>query len=137
MQFQVPQFIEVEDKIVGPFSWKQFIYMLGGVGISYIIYKTVPLFLGIFLIIPTLALAGALTFVKVNGRPFIAALESWINYALGSKLYVWKKPVPKKKEVVEAPTSANDPLLNIPKISRSKLKDISWSLDVLDVNKKG
>jgi hypothetical protein len=135
MQFQVPQFIEVEDKIVGPFSWKQFIYMLGGIGISYIIFKTVPLFIGIFLIIPILALAGALTFVKVNGRPFIFALESWMNFSMGSKLYVWKKPVPKKKEVEAVAANTNDALLNIPKISRSKLKDISWSLDVLDIKK--
>jgi len=136
MQFQVPQFIEVEDKIIGQFSWKQFIYMLGGVGISYIIYKIVPLFLGIFLIIPVLSIAGALTFVKVNGRPFISVLESWINYVLGSKLYVWKKPVPKKKDIEKNIEITNDTLLNLPKISRSKLKDISWSLDVLDASKK-
>jgi len=32
MRFEVPQFIEVEDKIFGPFTWKQFIYLMGGEG---------------------------------------------------------------------------------------------------------
>ena len=35
MQFQVPQFLDVEDKIVGPFTIKQFIYLAGGVGMGY------------------------------------------------------------------------------------------------------
>jgi hypothetical protein len=29
MEYQVPQFIEVEDKIFGPLTWKQFIYWVG------------------------------------------------------------------------------------------------------------
>lgn len=138
MQFQVPQFIEIEDKIIGPFSWKQFIYMLGGLGLAYIFYKTLPFLIALLLIIPTLSLAGALTFVKINGRPFIFVLEAWFNYAFQSKLYVWKKPEPKKKE--EAVSTPNDPaggLLGnpVPKVSTSKLKDLSWSLDVLDLEK--
>ncbi|TSC61742.1 MAG: SsrA-binding protein, partial [Parcubacteria group bacterium Athens0416_74] len=32
MQFQVPQFIEVEDKIVGPLTFKQFVFIAGGLG---------------------------------------------------------------------------------------------------------
>ena len=39
MQFQVPQFIEIEDKIIGPFTVKQFIYLVGGAGMDFIILK--------------------------------------------------------------------------------------------------
>ena len=42
MQYQVPQFIDVEDKIFGPFTFKQFIYMIGGIALSYIIYRFIP-----------------------------------------------------------------------------------------------
>lgn len=137
MQFQVPQFIEVEDKIVGPFSWKQFIYMLGGLGLSYVLYKALPFIVAILLIIPVLSLAGALTFVKINGRPFIFALEAWFNYAFQSKLYVWKKPVPEKKTNQSTSSDPAGGLLGnpVPKVSNSKLRDLSWSLDVLDLEK--
>ena len=81
MQFKVPQFIDVEDKIFGPFSFKEFAYIVGGLGASYVIYKIMPLILGIFLIIPILALAGALTFIKINNRPFVDILQSAFQYA--------------------------------------------------------
>ena len=34
MMFSVPQFIDVEDKIIGPLTLKQFIYLAGGAGLS-------------------------------------------------------------------------------------------------------
>ncbi len=33
MRFEVPQFIDVEDKIFGPFTFKQFLYLAGGAGL--------------------------------------------------------------------------------------------------------
>ena len=38
MRFEVPQFIEIEDKIFGPFTWKQFVYLAGGVGLAAVIF---------------------------------------------------------------------------------------------------
>lgn len=135
MQFQIPQFIEIEDKIFGPFSFKQFLYLLGGAGGAFVLYKLLPIYLAIPLIIPVLALAGALTFYKVNGKPFINILQAYFNYLFQSKLYVWKMRTVKKndkKQVSEAPEIETN---YIPKLSSSKLKDISWSLDVLDIEK--
>lgn len=134
MQFRVPQFIDIEDKIFGPFSFKQFVYMTGGAAIAFVAYKILPLFFAVLVIIPVLALAGALTFYRINNKPFIFILEAYIKYFFQSKLYIWKKEKQKSKKaeqkVAESPTAL------IPKLSQSKLKDISWSLDVLDVNKK-
>ena len=45
MRFEVPQFIEVEDKIFGPFTWKQFIYLAGGAGAAVTLYLMLPFFL--------------------------------------------------------------------------------------------
>lgn len=140
MQFQVPQFIDVEDKIFGPFTFKQFIYLLGGAGASFALYKLLPIYFSIPLIIPIATLALALTFYKVNNRPFIAIMESAVNYYIGAKLYIWKqKREMKKKEEAKKEEEEEDGLSNfnyIPKLSNSKLKDLSWSLDVLDMEKK-
>ncbi len=128
MQFQIPQFIEVEDKIFGPLTFKQFIYLVGGAGISFIIYSVLPFFLAVLFIVPVVALSLALAFYKINNKPFIGVLEAAFKYALGNKLYIWKKSEREatRKEEGVIPTQN----LYVPKISDSKLKDLSWSLDV-------
>ena len=42
MQFQVPQFIEVEDKIFGPLTLKEFLYLGGGIGMAVVLFIFVP-----------------------------------------------------------------------------------------------
>ncbi|PIQ67093.1 MAG: hypothetical protein COV95_00585, partial [Candidatus Zambryskibacteria bacterium CG11_big_fil_rev_8_21_14_0_20_40_24] len=73
MRFQVPQYIEVEDKIFGPFTLKQFIYMAGGAGGAVAAFSLLPSFLAILIAVPLVLLSAALTFVKINNRPFILA----------------------------------------------------------------
>lgn len=96
MRFEVPQFIEVEDKIFGPFTWKQFVYLAGGGGATVVLYLTLPLVLFAIIGIPIAALAGFLAFHQINNRPFSDFLESAINYFIGSKLYLWRKRTPQE-----------------------------------------
>ncbi len=91
MRFEVPQFIEVEDKVVGPLTWRQFIYLAGGIGICTILYFSLPFLVFIIFGLPFGALAGFLAFHRVNNRPFSAFLESFVHYARNSKLYLWRK----------------------------------------------
>lgn len=129
MQFKVPQFIDVEDKLFGPFTFRQFAYLVGGAGIIFVVYKLLPLWIGIFIILPVAALSAALTFYKINNKPFIYYLQAGINYALSNKLYVWKQRLVKhddKNDEATAPTKVS----MLPTMSSDKLKDLSWSLDV-------
>ncbi len=91
MRFEVPQFIEVEDKIVGPLTWRQFIYVAGGIGMLAIFYFSLPFWVFIVVGAPIGALAGSLAFHRVNNRPFSIFLESMFNYIRKGKLYLWKK----------------------------------------------
>ena len=128
MRYQVPQFIEIEDKIIGPLTIKQFVSLAGGVGMAFIAFRFLPLLLALPVIAAVIALALALAFYKVNNRNFIELLESMFNYYTGSKLYIWKKE-PNKVE----PKKSRETLPNqvfVPKLSESKLKDLSWSLDI-------
>ena len=90
MRFQVPQFIEVEDKIFGPLTLKQFIYLAGAGGVVFVLWRVFPLFIAIIVAAPVIALAGALAFYKINRRPFVFVLESALRYVLSNRLYVWK-----------------------------------------------
>ncbi|MDC1205586.1 PrgI family protein [Candidatus Pacebacteria bacterium] len=91
MRFEVPQFIEIEDKIFGPFTWKQFVYLIGGVGFAIVLFLTTNLFVFILVGVPIGGLAVLLAFYKINNRPFSSFLESMMQYFGHSKLYLWKK----------------------------------------------
>lgn len=91
MRFEVPQFIEIEDKIFGPLTWRQFLYLGGGVGMAVVLFLRLPFALFIATGIPLALLAGALAFYPVNSRPFSYFLESIINYFSGKRLYLWRK----------------------------------------------
>lgn len=91
MRFEVPQFIDIEPKVVGPFTWRQFVYIAGGVGFLVILYVMAPFIIFVSLGIPVGILAGSLAFHKINNRPFSYFLESAFNYLTKSKLYLWKR----------------------------------------------
>lgn len=91
MRFEVPQFIEIEDKIFGPLTWRQFLYVGGGVGMAVVMFFTMPIIIFIIFGIPLALLAGALAFYPVNNRPFSYFLEAIVNYVMGQRLYLWKQ----------------------------------------------
>lgn len=91
MRFEVPQFIEVEDKIFGPFTWKQFIYLAGGVGLGVVIFLTLPFFFFVIFGAPIAGLAVLLAFYPVNNRPFDIFLESMLHFYRTSRVYHWRK----------------------------------------------
>ena len=134
MRFQVPQYIEVEDKIFGPLTLKQFIYMAGGAGLSFLVYAFVnSLAISIIPIIAIMAVSAALAFFKVNKKPLINVVEAAFKYYLGNKLFIWRKedkeqaPVTSTKDIEEAKKYAS---ITVPKMSDSRLKDLAWSLDI-------
>ena len=130
MRYQVPQFIEVEDKIFVKFSLKQFIYLAGGGGLSFILFRYLPSIMWSFIpIVIVMSFSAALAFYKVNNKPFINVVEAAFKYYTSAKLFIWKK-VPNQKTdnaIQEAKEYAG---IMVPKISDSKLKDLTWSLDI-------
>ena len=131
MRFQVPQFIEVEDKIFGPLTFKQFVYLGGGAGICVVLFIFLPNFLAILASLPVAILALALAFYKVNEKPFINMVEAFFNYSMTHKLYIWKKeekPIDNKQSTINNQKPVEQ--VYVPKLSESKLKELTWSLDI-------
>lgn len=87
--FQVPQFIETEDKIVGPLTLRQFLYLaVAGAmsGAGYLMFET---FLAVILTFIFMGIAGILAFMKVNGRTMATFLGSAFSYFWNRKLYIF------------------------------------------------
>ncbi len=130
MVFKVPQFIEVEDKIFGPLTFKQFLYIAGGAGACFVLWNFLPFFIAFLLIIPMAGLSLALAFYKVNNRPFVVLLESFLAYHMGSKLYLWQKRAPTKKVATGLVAPRQHTAGTMPRLTGSRLRDMAWSLDV-------
>ncbi len=128
MRFQVPQFINIEDKILGPFTIKQFVYLVGGAGMVYILWSFLPHWIAIVIIAPVAVFALALAFFRPNGKPFIFMVQAAIAYGLSNRLYLWRR-LPKKM----TPSDVGKEFSKdggVPSLSESKLKDLTWSLDI-------
>jgi phosphate/sulfate permease len=128
MRFQVPQFIDVEDKIFGPFTFKQFLYLAGGASVTLVAVTFLGWVFGIMVSMPIIAFALALAFYKVNNRPFVNVLESAFKYFTSDKLYIWKKTEP--ENTAGQAQDAKYSSLIVPNLSAGRLKDMHWELDV-------
>jgi hypothetical protein len=91
MQFQVPQFIEFEDKIVGPLTLKQFGFLAIGAIACFLLFFSLTSAFAIMLSIPIMAIVLALAFVKIKGVPMPKYIVNFISFALKPQLYLWKK----------------------------------------------
>jgi hypothetical protein len=133
MQFHIPQYIDIEDKLFGPLTLKQAIYVAGGVGGAYVIYRLVPnyLFISAPLIVGIAVLTWALAFYPKEklGKPFIEILEAGFNYAIKEKLYTWKKTTKEPALGTEETFTPSQPTAT-PAVPRGTLSSASFGLDV-------
>ncbi len=129
MQFQVPQFIEMEDKIFGPLTFRQFIYLGGGVGSAYLTWRILPFFIAIPVALALVGFAATLAFFSFNGRPFIVAVENAFFFFIHPHLYLWKNDR-SLANVKKAAAGADRTAQYVPKLSESKLHELAWSLDI-------
>jgi hypothetical protein len=96
MAIKIPQNIDKEDKLVGPLTLKQFLYLLGGAVATFLTYQYYAigyLFLTEFVIIGLIlmTIASMLAFAKVNGRPFVTFLVSLVAFLIAPKQKFWNK----------------------------------------------
>jgi hypothetical protein len=135
MRFEVPQFIEIEDKIFGPFTWRQFVYLLGGAGACFMLYVLLPFPLFLLAATPFAALAAALAFYQVNNRPFVIILEAFFNYFVSARLYLWHK-VERKPKAPAADAEAPAPKPTYLPPGSSSLASLSRKLEINALGKK-
>ena len=107
MQFQVPQFIETEDKLVGVLTLRQFIYIAVAGVICLFLYFLLSGYAWLWFVLSALLVGASLAFgfIKVNGQPlervFFAALGFWWQ----PQRYVWQPEnpsLPKTEETMRA-----------------------------------
>jgi len=92
MRFQLPQFIETEVKIVGPFTLRQFLWLAVGAALIYVIYLSLGGgFFFVLLATPIVAIFGSMAFVSYNGAPLFNYVVYGFNYLINPKKYIYTK----------------------------------------------
>lgn len=134
-QFVVPQFIDVEDKIIGPITVRQFLIILAGGLLLFIEFKLCDLMLFIILGLFTLVFTLAFSFLKVNGMPLHYFILNIIQTFKRPTLRIWDK-TPHPNEIKELSKQLQETTAsNIPQVKpriplvRSRLQELSLVVD--------
>ena len=131
-QFQVPQFIEIEDKIFGPLTLKQFLYLAGGGAVVFFLWTLLPFWLFVITAPFAGAFFGSLAFLTINGRPFVIVMSSALSHYTKTRLFLWKRREKRTADMADRMLKAKKENLEIPALSESKLKELSWVLDITE-----
>lgn len=131
MQFIVPQFIDIEPKIIGPISPRQFVTFIIVGFLVFVTYKLANFLHFVILSIFYITIGAILAFAKVNGRPIHWFIIALVQTAKRPKLRVWLKEIlpskiielKEKKKVVPSPIR---PRYELPK---AKLSDLALLVD--------
>ncbi|PIR73277.1 MAG: hypothetical protein COU40_03425 [Candidatus Moranbacteria bacterium CG10_big_fil_rev_8_21_14_0_10_35_21] len=91
MLFNIPQFIDKEDKIVGPLTAKQLGWMFGGGTTLLVLWNILDMSAFIVASVFVAAIFGALAFYRPNGQPLIAFIFSAMRFLFRPKMYLWKR----------------------------------------------
>ncbi len=127
-QFTVPQFIDAEDKILGPVTVRQFLILLTAGLISTLFYRFFDLSLFLLLSLPLIAVAGLLAFMKINGVPAHFFILNLIQTLRRAQLRIWDKtPTDQQLNERMRPEEVVKEIVipHKPPVSSSHLQDLS------------
>lgn len=132
-QYKVPQNIDMEDKVVGPFTMKQFAYLMGAGLLIYAIYQALSSYQNgaiytILIGLPIGLLALALTFVKINDRPFEYFLKNMASFVFAPKKRIWQRGYEVPKLVISTPVKQSASTSNDAQ-KKAALDDIARNLE--------
>jgi hypothetical protein len=87
MRFQLPQFIETEINIVGPFTLKQFLWIGAGATLLFLDFSVFKGPMAFLIAVPIAGIAAAFAFLKIDDMPLINYVSNAIAFMFGPKDY--------------------------------------------------
>lgn len=132
MQSAVPQYIDIEDKIVGPFTWKHLGWLFGMGTTLLLLYSVFDFQLFLVIGIPTALLFLAFAFYKPNGMPMTSFVFHGVFFLFRPKVSVWERPVHVSAPVKVVTTEKNAVVQSDQEtktVNEEKLKALAAILD--------
>jgi len=131
-RFQLPQFIEHEAKVVGPFTLKQSIYLGAPLVISFFLYFFLPTLVFIIIAIALESLGIALNFVTIGGKSLPTILLHALGFAVAPKTYIWtkgKQSINLGGQIEYGSPETEQSSKDIPMVQGSKLRNLATQVE--------
>lgn len=130
-QFTIPQFIDVEDKIIGPITTRQFVIILGSLMVMAVFYKIFDFSLFLVASIFVFLFMIAFAFVKINGRPFHFFVLNIVQTFKRAKIRIWNNSFGKSQIVSEKTEEkvAVKQIIPVKHYTTSRLAELSLIVD--------
>ncbi len=131
-QFVVPQFLDVEDKVIGPITVRQFIILLAAGGLVFVAYKISDFTLFLFWLITIAIFTILFAFIKINGRPVHYLLLNFLQTMKRPRLRVWDKRLSAGELAAHLKVVAVKPVVPPrvkPAVGSSRLVELSLIVD--------
>lgn len=91
MRFQVPQFVDIEDKIIGPLTLKMFAYYAVAGMLLVPLYMTLDISLFITMGLPIVGVAALFAHVRIQGQPLVWVLVHATTFYVNPRVYLWRR----------------------------------------------
>jgi hypothetical protein len=115
-QYKVPQDVEADDKLLGPFTFRQFIYLIivaGFIALAWALFQVFPLL--VIIPLPIVIFFGALALPLKKDQPMETYLAAIVSYYLKPHRRFWHAGQPESTIEITAPKTAE----------ASRVRDIS------------
>jgi len=137
LQYNIPQFIDSEDKIIGPVTIRQMAYLAIGTVIIGFLFMYKPNIVVFFILaVPIGMTCLAFAFFKINGLNFEVMIANIISFISKPTLMLWSRQIenvePIIKVVIEKRNTNN---LVMGEYSQSKVEELAWLMDTYGQNK--
>lgn len=122
MQYQVPHFLETEQRIWGPFTFTNFVIIVGiGLVLGVLYFLGINFVLWVSLVVICAAITLSLMFGSYNGRNLSIVVIDIFNHLFRSRRYTWARE--ESKEVSSEFVLTKKELRSLPNIGAVRQKE--------------
>lgn len=109
-QYKVPQDVEADDKLLGPFNFRQFVYLMimsGCIGLAFALFQIFPLLA--LIPVPFVIFFGVLALPLKRDQPMETYLAAVISYHLKPNRRLWLPGQRDTTVIITAPKQVEQP----------------------------
>lgn len=131
-QYKVPQDVEADDKLLGPFNFRQFVYLMiagGLIAACFPLFKLFPLL--IIIPIPVIFFLLILALPLKKDQPMETYLSAVVSFHLKPHIRIWEPGEPESTIVITAPKKTDE--VHLKNISQEEASHrLSFLADIVD-----
>lgn len=129
MLFNVPQYIDVEDKVAGPLTARQLFWMIGMTAVLMVLWSIFDSGAFFAAAVPVVLLFLAFAFFRPYGQPLIAFIGNALFFIVRPKIYVWDRPVKHEKNTVDIGKKVTDTPVIHKKVTAEEIRRLAGIVD--------